>query len=215
MAKKIFITGGSCKISQELIKKIPKNYKIISPKRLDLNYSKLENIQKFKKDIIKSDKIVILHSQISDQDFLNRSQIDIEKQIITNLVSVIKICEIALRGNPRSRIIIMSSESANKGSYDIIYALTKASINKYVKERKILKKNQQLICFCPSTIIDGGITKKRKDKKNVKKSITINPKKRGLKSKEIANLIYSFLFKVTDYVSNEVINIDGGKFARM
>jgi hypothetical protein len=59
------------------------------------------------------------------------------------------------------------------------------------------------------------MTIERKDKKNVHKSIINNPKKRGILSKEISNLIYTLFYEQTDYISNTVIRIDGGKFARM
>ena len=102
-----------------------------------------------------------------------------------------------------------------KGSYDVVYALSKSSINKYVEERKIFYKEQQLICIAPSTIIDGKMTLKRKDQKNVRKSVKNNPKKRGLYSKEISKLIYDLSFNNTDYLTNTVINVNGGKFSRM
>jgi hypothetical protein len=109
----------------------------------------------------------------------------------------------------------MGSESGIKGSHDIIYALCKASLHKYVEERKILFKDQQLICIAPLTIIDADMTLMRKDQKNVKRSINLNPKRRGLKSKEIAKVIYNLMFNLTDYITNTVININGGKFSRM
>ena len=152
---------------------------------------------------------------MSSKSHLKKSLKDITDQICINLTSIIRICEIALNTNPKARIIILGSESGLKGSYDIIYALTKSSIHKYVEERKIKYKDQQLLCLAPSTISDGKMTLKRKDKKNVKKSININPKKRGINSKEISIFIYKLLFEITDYVSNTTIHINGGKFSRM
>ena len=69
----------------------------------------------------------------------------------------------------------------------ILFMFSKASINKYVEERQILKKGQQLICIAPSTIVDGNMTLKRKDKKNVRKSIKINPKKEVYFQKKCLN----------------------------
>ena len=69
--------------------------------------------------------------------------------------------------------------------------------------------------MAPSTIIDGGITLRRKDKKNIIKSIKQNPKKRGLKSIEIAKVLHNILFEITDYISNTVLHIHGGKFSHM
>jgi len=59
------------------------------------------------------------------------------------------------------------------------------------------------------------MTLKRKDKKNIIKSINVNPKKRGINSLEIADLIYHLFYDLTDYITNTVIRVDGGKFSRM
>ena len=215
MSKQILVTGGSSKIGKEFIKLIPKNIIIKNPNKIEWDLSKNKFSRKQVNLIKNSDKIVILHSKLSSKSHLKKSLKDITNQICLNLTSTIKICEIALNSNPKARIVILGSESGLKGSYDIIYALTKSSIHKYVEERKIKYKDQQLLCLAPSTISDGKMTLKRKDKKNVKNSININPKKRGIKSKEISIFIYKLLFEITDYVSNTTIHINGGKFSRM
>lgn len=215
MYKNILITGGTSKISFHLKKMIPKKYNIFSPKRNEWDFSHL-NFDKKKIDLIKKcDKIFLCHSVLSNKKHLLKGEHEIHQQININLLSKIKICEISLKYNPKARIIIIGSESGIKGSYDIIYALSKASINKYVEERKIFKKEQQLVCVAPSTILDGKMTLRRKDKHNVRKSINNNPKKRGLYSKEISKLIYDLSFSNTDYITNTVINVNGGKFSRM
>ena len=183
--------------------------------RVDWNLSNL-NFDKKKIDLIKkSDRIFLCHSILSDKEHLLKNDNEIHKQLNINLLSKIKICEISLKYNPKARIFIIGSESGLKGSYDIVYGLSKASINKYVEERKIFNKGQQLICIAPSTIIDGKMTLKRKDIKNVHKSVKNNPKRRGLYSKEISKLIYDLSFNNTDYLTNTVINVNGGKFSRM
>jgi NAD(P)-dependent dehydrogenase (short-subunit alcohol dehydrogenase family) len=215
MPEKILIIGKSSNISKEFLKKIPKNNFIFKPskkiwnmKNIDFNSKKINLIKKV-------NKILLLHSVISSTPFLKRRSLDIVSQISVNLLSVVKICEVALQHNKKVKIIILGSESGIKGSFDIVYSLTKAAIHKYVEERKIKYPEQQLICLAPSTIIDSHMTIKRKDKINIQKSIINNPKKRGILSKEISNLIYALFYEQTNYISNTVIRIDGGKFARM
>ena len=215
MHKNILITGGTTKISLHLKKLIGKNYKIYSPLKKDWNLSN-PNFDKSKINLIKKcDKIYIFHSILSNKKHLKKNHKEIHEQLNINLLSTINICEIALSSNKNVQIFILGSESGVKGSYDIIYALTKSSIHKYVEERKIFYKNQQLVCIAPSTIIDGKMTINRKDKNNVKKAINNNPKKRALYSKEISKLIYDLSFKNSRYLSNTVIHINGGKFSRM
>ena len=215
MSEKILIIGKNSKIAKEFIKKVSKSTTIIKPsktewdmKDLDFGLNKINQIKKM-------DKILLLQSVISSTPILKRKSPDILSQVSINLLSVIKVCEIALQYNRHVKIIILGSESGIKGSFDIIYALTKAAIHKYVEERKIKYSKQQLLCIAPSTIIDANMTVKRKDSHNVARAIKNNPKKRGVLSKEVSNLIYSLFYEQTDYLSNIVIRLDGGKFARM
>lgn len=215
MYKNILITGGSTKISLYLKKLISRKYKIYSPSKKDWDLSN-PNFDQNKINLIKKcDKIYLFHSILSNKEHLSKNYKEIYEQLNINLLSTINICEIALSNNKNVQVFILGSESGLKGSFDIVYALTKSSIHKYVEERKIFHKNQQLVCIAPSTIIDGKMTIKRKDKKNVKKSIRNNPKKRGLYSKEISKLIYDLSFNNTKYLSNTVIHVNGGKFSRM
>jgi len=215
MSEKILIIGKNSSISKEFLKKISKNTSIFQPSKKHWNMKSI-NFDSKKINLIKKvDKILLLQSVISSIPFLKRKSLDVVNQVSINLLSVVKICEVALQYNKKVKIIILGSESGIKGSFDIVYSLTKAAIHKYVEERKIKYPNQQLICLAPSTIIDSQMTIKRKDKRNVLKSIVSNPKKRGILSKEISNLIYALFYEQTDYISNTVIRIDGGKFARM
>ena len=214
MSKKILIIGKNSNIAKKFIKKISKS-SLLAPDKKNWNMLDSDFKKSQIKEIINSDKILLLQSTISSKDFLKRHHQDIVDQFTINFFSIIKICEIALNNNKNVRIIILGSESGVKGSFDIIYGLMKSAIHKYVEERRIKFPKQQLVCVAPSTIIDANMTLNRKDKNNVKSSILKNPKKRGLKSSEIANLLYDIFYKHTDYISNTVIRVDGGKFARM
>ncbi len=215
MYKNILITGGSTKISLHLKKLIGKKYNIYSPSKKNWDLSN-PNFDKDKINLIKKcDKIFLFHSILSNKRHLSKNYKEIYNQLNINLLSTINICEIALSNNRNVQIFILGSESGLKGSFDIIYSLTKSSIHKYVEERKIFFKNQQLVCIAPSTIVDGKMTISRKDKNNVRKSINNNPKKRGLFSKEISKLLYDLSFNNTKYLSNTVIHVNGGKFSRM
>ncbi len=215
MSEKILIIGKNSNIAKEFLEMVGPEYQILKPSKKQWNMENL-NFSKEQNNIIKqSNRILLLQSVISDKKFINRKDIDIIKQIKVNLLSVIKICEIALKFNKNVKIIVIGSESGFKGSYDISYALTKTSIHKYVEEKRISYPDQQLLCIAPSTIVDTGITLRRHDQNNVKKSIQDNPKKRGILSKEIAKLIFSLFFEQSNYLNNIVIRFDGGKFSRM
>ena len=216
MSKKILITGSTSKIAKHLVKLIPKSVKLT---KINSKNFKFDNLNQIKKNINyfkQFDTIFFFHSEIGTKrlDFENIEKIS--RSVYINLLSQIYISEICLKNHKDAKIFFTGSESGLKGSYDIIYSLMKASIHKYVEERKILFPNQKILSLAPSTIIDSNFTKGRKDQKNVKKSIKINPKKRGLYSKEVAEIIFEIMFsKKFDYLTNTIIQLNGGKFARM
>ena len=214
MSEKILIIGKKSKIAKEFLKKV-KNADVLCPSKNNWDMKNLDFKSRHVKKITSVDKILLLQSVISPKKFTKRSQREILDQVTINLMSVIKICEIALEKNKNVKIIVLGSESGIKGSHDIVYGLMKTSLHKYVEERRINYPKQQLICISPSTIIDSRLTFKRKDQKNILKSIRSNPKKRGIMSFEIAELIYNIFYETTDYITNTVIKVDGGKFSRM
>ena len=216
MSGKILITGSNSNIAKNLIKLMPKKNDIQKVRSKDIDFSNLENVKKQKDFFLQFEKIFFFHSKIGTRriDFNNVDKIN--ESISVNLMSQIFISEYCLQKNRNVKIFFIGSESGIKGSYDIVYGLMKSAIHKYVDERKLLYPKQKIFCIAPSTVIDSKFTKLRKDQKNVFKSINNNPKKRGIYSKEIAEIIFDVMFKKKfNYLTNTVIRLDGGKFARM
>ena len=139
---------------------------------------------------------------------------DISNSFFTNCISIVLLCEKLLSINSNARIIIISSESGLKGSFDETYFLSKSALNRYVEERSV-GTNQQLVSISPSTIEDSNMTIARKDKERLEQYKSMHPKKRFLSMVEVANLINYLFDDNSKYICNENININGGKFARM
>ncbi len=132
-----------------------------------------------------------------------------------NLLFPVRIIEKILEVNKRARIVILGSESGFKGSYDTSYFIAKAGLSSYVREKHIKYPDQQLVMVSPSVILDTKMTQERDDLENVLERAKQLPKEKYLISKEVANTIYFLLFTDQGYINNEIININGGKFARM
>lgn len=212
---KILITGSSSKISEELLKILPKksNIKLLSKNVMDMsNLTELKDNLNF---FLNFDTIIFLHGKLLGKEHNDKTSEEILDQIKINLLSIIEICEFIIKKKKRIKIIILGSESGIKGSYDKAYFLSKSALHHYIKEKKIKYSHQQIIGIAPSMIKDGNMTTKRKNKKEIISSKLTNPKKRLLTSKEIAKLIKYLVFDLSDYISNIVIGFDGGKFSRM
>ena len=127
-------------------------------------------------------------------------------------------CQLIERLNDKSKIrfkfVYISSESAKKGSYDSSYALSKTATERFIREIKLKNHYSSCIGIAPSTIEDAGMTINRKDKERLNKYRSEHPKQRFLSSFELANFIYDIINSKTDYLTNTVIDLNGGKFAR-
>ena len=130
-----------------------------------------------------------------------------------NMTAPVRLCEFILANNPNSRILIIGSESGEKGSFDTLYFLAKAALSAYVRERKV-GVNQQILMLSPSTIGDSNMTSSRKDLDRLKKYKKQHPKKRFLNMSEVALTIDKVFLESTLYLCNEEIRLNGGKFAR-
>ena len=124
-----------------------------------------------------------------------------------NLDSIVRACDAVLAVNESARICIIGSESAYKGSYDDVYAVSKMLIHSYV-ERKPLKPGQQIVAISPGIIEDAGMTLRRKDKDKLDMRREAHPMGRFLKSREVAELAHHLLFH-QPYIRNTVIRMHG------
>ncbi|MFQ6006144.1 MAG: SDR family oxidoreductase [Woeseia sp.] len=140
---------------------------------------------------------------------------EIFESLAVNMVSLIRLCEHVLEKNDRARIVIVGSESGFKGSYDTTYFLAKAAVHEYVRQRKIRSPQQQLVLLAPSAIEDSGMTQRREDLKATLDQENLLPKQRLLTAREVARAIYFLLYQDDGYISNAVIEMNGGKFALM
>jgi len=104
--------------------------------------------------------------------------------------------------------------NAKKGSFDSNYASQKAATEMFIREYQLLNKKSILVGVAPSMIIDSGMTQRRNDIENVFKAEKLHPKKRLLYTNELVDLI-EYLMHSNTYISNTIIEMNGGKFARM
>ena len=182
--------------------------------RVDL--SNLSEIDRMANTIVSCDRIVLAHGELADERFAERSEEQIVNSIKVNLLSFVRIAEIALAGNPGVRIAAIGSESGLKGSFDIAYALAKAALHRYVEERRILSPQQQLVCVAPSLISDAGMTLRRDDQDNVfALPWSRTPKGADSPPARSPRWCTSCSSSTKGYTSNVVIDMNGGKFARM
>ena len=203
--------------SDYLFKELEKNNEIIRFSRSKENYFDINDQSSWielEKVAEKNNKFCISVGVLQKKRITDQTKEDISNSFFTNCISIVLLCEKLLSINSNARIIIISSESGLKGSFDETYFLSKSALNRYVEERSV-GTNQQLVSISPSTIEDSNMTIARKDKERLEQYKSMHPKKRFLSMVEVANLINYLFDDNSKYICNENININGGKFARM
>ena len=90
------------KIAKEL-KKLGSIANVCQPSKHEWDMENLDFTKEQNSLIKKSNKILLLQSIISNTRYVNRNEVDIIKQIKINLLSVIKICEIAIEHNKNAK----------------------------------------------------------------------------------------------------------------
>lgn len=138
-------------------------------------------------------------------------QLDAEmaETFLVNCGDVIRACDRVLAENSKARICIVGSESGYSWSFDGIYAAAKAGLHAYVTAKR-LQPEQQLVCIAPGMIADTKMTTGRTDQENVAARAKAHPKKRLLRSEEVAKLIHYVLYVDEGYLSGTVIRMNGG-----
>lgn len=127
-----------------------------------------------------------------------------------NFASTVRACEAILAANDRARICIIGSESGYRGSYDKIYAGSKAALHAYVETRAV-GPQQQLVAISPGIIEDCGMTERRTDRAVLDARRAAHPKGRFLTAAEVAATVVFALYDSSVYLCNEVIRLHGGE----
>lgn len=137
-----------------------------------------------------------------------------EHEVITTLAvnfsDVIAFCDKLFDYNPRARVCVMGSESGFAGSYDVIYAGSKAALHMYVETKKLKHPGQQLVAIAPTIIEKTGMTNRRKDLDATIERGKSRRMGRWLNPQEVAKLVHYVLYVDQGALCNTVIRMTGG-----
>jgi short-subunit dehydrogenase len=216
MEVKVDIFGASSEISKSLRRSLSSlGASVREFSREDIDFMNIDLDFLISKVNLDGDYYVFANGLLYSKRINEQSTSEILNSLSVNLISIVRLSDYILDNNPQAKIIILGSESGKKGSYDTTYFLAKAALKKYVEERHLSFKQQQIIMISPSVIEDAGMTLRRSDKVNLEQNKIRHPKGRFLQSKEVADFINHIIVSKCDYISNCEIEMNGGKYARM
>ena len=129
----------------------------------------------------------------------------IQECVNVNLVSTLRLTEQILRHDRLARVVIVGSMSARNGSFDQLYAATKAGVHAYVQTR-LVQEPQILACVAPAIIADSGMTLARADYPNV---LRLRP---SVTAMQVATAIRDIIYCKPAHVhrfQNRVVYLEG------
>ena len=155
------------------------------------------------------DYIFLNHGILLGKRALELSEKEIYDYMMVNCFSIIAILE-ALKDYKNTNIVVTSSISSKEGSYDPIYASTKAGVDSFrIRSASFFDSSVRLNFVSPGVIADALMTTLREDQDNVKRISNSTPSKKLTSSYEVAKLVYFLLFEPGN-IHCQDIAINGG-----
>lgn len=132
---------------------------------------------------------------------------NILETLAINYVDVVHFLDLLFIHNKYARVCIIGSMSGINGSYDTMYAGSKAALHLYVKTKR-LQKEQHLVCVAPTIIEDSGMTSRRHDYDEVIARGKARRLGRWITADEVARTAMFAL--ENDALCNGIIELTGG-----
>lgn len=134
----------------------------------------------------------------------------INETLMVNYVEVVKFLNTLFTLNKSAKVCVIGSESGYNGSYDEIYAGSKAALHRYVETTKLRYPDQQLVAVSPTIIEGTGMTNRRVDHDAAIERGSKRRRGRWLNAAEVARVAHFALSEPA--LCNTVIRVTGGNW---
>ncbi len=214
--KKLILTGSSSRIAQELNGLIPEGIEVIAVGRSDsdrfpCDFRKVSECARFAEFLVheKPAYLFLNHGVLVGKCFTAYSESEIQETLGVNLLSYITIFE-ALTSLENLRTVVTSSISGTAGSFDPLYAATKAGIDVNLRAfARRIPPSSRLNAIAPGIIADAKMTLERKDTSVLEKKRNETPTREFTKANEVARFVEFVLFRSSN-MNGEIIHVNGG-----
>jgi NAD(P)-dependent dehydrogenase (short-subunit alcohol dehydrogenase family) len=156
------------------------------------------------------DQYLICSGLLYGKNTRDMKSIEAAQTFEVNFFNIAKFCDSIFNANQQARVCIIGSESGEKGSYDMAYAGAKSAVHLYVKQKRLVYREQHLVCVSPWIISDAKMTTERKDFGQLLAKGTRRRIGRWLTSTEVARVAHFALNEPG--LCNEVISMKGGNW---
>jgi NAD(P)-dependent dehydrogenase (short-subunit alcohol dehydrogenase family) len=230
--KNLLIIGASSSIGNSIINKFDANgydvistfssNKIVNSKTLEnfqLDLTSDNSIKLFSEDLNKIidsiDALIFLSGILPGKNLYEYSMDDINKVFSINIIGQIKLMsKLQPMIGSKACILMMSSISAQRGSFDPIYSSSKAAILGFVKSMMTkLPKGSRINAIAPGLIEQSAMFN---DMDNERQQFHRNQTHSGnlLSSLSLANMIFDLCQDHWSHLNGACIDLNGGQNVR-
>lgn len=232
MKKNIIIVGASSSIGSEIVSKFrslstqifatyhsKQNIKLkgnIHQIKLDLNKSKsIEYFIKRLQSIVSHvDTAIFLAGILPGKNLSDYNLTDMETVMMVNFTGQAKVIKgLMPLFDSNSQIIMISSISAQRGSYDPIYAASKGAILSFVKSLAVGLSGVRINAIAPGLIEDSTMYKEMAvERREFHRSQTLN--KQLLSISDLSDIIFDISKNHWKHLNGACIDLNAGQYVR-
>lgn len=228
MKKKVLIIGGSSSLGIKVVEVFRKNkYEVIStfcnttpPKdkknlfniKLDLsdNLSIRDFICDQTKDM-KFDVVIFISGVLPGKSIKEYEFDEIDEVIATNFSGIAKFFKLIQNNlSKKSKVVFLTSVSAERGSYDPIYAASKGALVSFMKSIALWSKGNIYTNAVSPSLIEGSSMYNEMDSARVDFHKKNSPSGELIYIDDLANIIYDITKPNWQGLNGAVISVNGG-----
>ncbi len=225
MKKKVLLIGGSSKLGRSIIKKLNKNYRIISTyykNKISIKNLKIHQVKIDLKNLDSNtyplseknfDYIFFLSGNLDGKSLLENNHESINKTIQINFSSQILLLKKILKFQKKNcQLLFISSISGRKGSYDPVYAATKGGLIAFSKSLSLwMAPRIKCITICPGVIKNTNMFKTF-SKDRIKSLKEQTPNKELVNPEDLSEILIDLMKPHWRHANGSIIDINGGMY---
>ena len=222
--RRCLIVGGNSSIGTEIDGIFSKNgYEVIKTTRrktpvdntsaLYVDFSSCSCGDQLAKKVGFIDVVIFCTGHLPGKDLLNYSNEDFNDVVESNILQVFRTLKVVLPLlNERASVIFIGSISGSAGSFDEVYAASKASLVGLTKSLAVKsEKKIRFNCLAPG-LIEGSTMGKKLTVAQVAKHKKQTPTGELLQLNQVAKICFDLCEPHWSSLNGQIINVNGGRY---
>ena len=208
----VVVVGASSSIGKPIMKAFTAaGHETIGTSRRELDLANVESIRSFVSKVYDVDALVMLAGILPGKRLEVCDVSDIVQVMTVNFIGpVVLVKEMLPRMRKGAQVLMMSSIAADRGSFDPIYAASKAALEGFVRSMALWSSGIRFNAIAPGLIAGSSMHEAMIPERRTKHAEQ-TPTQRLTTIDEIAQIVIEVCGPVWANVNGHVFSVDGGR----